>query len=213
MRQAFYWPGHPLFSGPNQTPILTAAMQLPPQLPDHVIVDASEFVKPFQLCVRSVPAGTAYLFDNTDLLNSILQSICYEENAEISLEYDIMEKMRHVVGTTWDQYIDILAQGMIEFGYNLLNWFREQGLYVNGWLPYQYGRWLGVDIILQKVMAPDLNECTPMSEALRNWIFTPAGPYEHHPEGDLILPNGFTRDPSGVYAYPEEDPSPGGFFG
>jgi hypothetical protein len=170
-----------------------------PPLPLSIVLDGREIVKPFYDKVKNLPVAPTVLFDNTDMLNSVLQAIAYDQSAEITLELDVLDMVSQMVGGMWAADVELVAYGMVEFGQRLLQTLRYMNAYRNGYLSYQHGNWLGTDIMLHRLIVPELNLNQPgFSERSRHWAFGPGTSPANNPE-DHPLPATIQRDLSGIY--------------
>lgn len=177
-------------------------------MPKCVILEGRPLIQRFHDSVQMLPVAPTVLFNHNVMLTSLLSSMAYDADAELSLEYEALDMVHDAIGGAWGTDVEVVANGMVDFGRRLLQHMRMHGLYTNGYLPYQHGSWLEHDIVLYRIEPPSLAVGPLHSENMRHWIFQPPPPLLATEPEALPLPLGVARDLSGVYSYVEEDPSP-----
>lgn len=143
MQQPSYFAGHPF------TPA--------PQLPEWVVLEGGSLLKAFRERVRNLPVTPSVEFDEEELMRFVFGCIAYEKDAELALAYDALEIAQGNMGMSWSPDVDAVVTAAVEFGTGFFRYLRSLKLYEGGYLFYHFYRWLGPDIVLQRMHPPALN--------------------------------------------------------
>lgn len=195
--------------GPMNTGFFYQPYAIParPSLPDYLIVEGAPLLQPFTGQLQHVKGLQMLLFETQELLNAVLQNLSHENNAGEALQYGALDLVSQSMGTELDGDSLAIAHALVQFGYNLWDEFKRLGIYVNGYLHYQHGEWVGQDILLHRLLPDELGlQLPPLTPGeveqlrqARHWVFAPNTPQVVY----MPAPLPATVQPvaQGVYAY------------
>lgn len=123
--------------------------------PDYLILNTSDLVTSLRKKLEPTDA------DEKEILNSIFQSLMYSKNAHLELEYSCYYILNQMFGYNGECIHEpgvrpIIAE-LEKFGIELLEQLQRLNAYRNGYLFYQYMQMLGADIVLVRLVPPELN--------------------------------------------------------
>ena len=94
--------------------------------------------------------------DEDKILEIIIQSIAFNRSAEIELDYNCLDIVSQYLGHAYSDDVTDIAKAMSIFGKTILEDLRQLGAYKNGYLFYQFFKMLGPDVILVKLVPPEI---------------------------------------------------------
>lgn len=130
---------------------------LPCEIPEILIIPGGELIASFRRRITNLPVTPTLEFDQDRLMRFVLGSIAYDKDAEFVLSHDMMEIAHSSVGMSWSADVDVVVQAAVDFGVSFVQLLRSLRAYRNGYFPYQFGDWLGMDIVLYRIDPPDPN--------------------------------------------------------
>jgi SAM-dependent methyltransferase len=96
-------------------------------------------------------------FDDEEyVLQTVIQELMFEKNAQIDLAYCCLETVQHCLGEVYEAEAQIVASAINKFGEEIFRQLRDIRAYHNGYLFYQYMRILGNDIMLIRTEPPKI---------------------------------------------------------
>jgi hypothetical protein len=132
------------------------------RMPDFIILEVDAPGKDFLSRLRDldnmVPdkddlRSLEYFFASREVfIAMVLETLTYEKDAILELSYRLMEEVQGAMGSMPStKEVDLAAEAIVTFGSSLYEELRRMRIYRNGYLPYQFARWLGNDLILQRL--------------------------------------------------------------
>lgn len=119
-------------------------------IPEFIILDLG---KPTREFIRFLRTQEYHLFtEELYLIELVMQSMQYERDALMELAYSVMAEVDAALGTTempreWSS----VANAVLKFGTQVYEQLCRHQIYRNGYLYYQFARWLGDDIVMQRL--------------------------------------------------------------
>lgn len=127
------------------------------EFPDVIVLPGDQLLREFRENIRNLPVTPTLTFDDEQLMRFVLSCIAYDKDAEFSLAHDALEIAHSTTGLCWSADVDAVVTAAVNFGTAFVNQLRALHAYRNGYLPYQFGRWLGRDVVLYRIDPPDPN--------------------------------------------------------
>jgi hypothetical protein len=119
-------------------------------LREQLILQASEALKPLVAFLE------LHECDDDDILEAIFEAIAYDKNAELELGVLAFDKRRDWMGTASDGEVDQAAELMYRLGLDLHSQFKRHRLYYHGFLPYQFIKRHGRDLVVNRLGIPEI---------------------------------------------------------
>jgi hypothetical protein len=150
-----------------------------------VILDTREQIRPLMTKLQLIPGLE---WDDTDIVQRVLQSIQMERRAMHQLHDDCLELVSRTTGSRafdmvatpqgwlrvarsdcgevpWLNETVQIANALADLGAHLFHMLRSLGLYQQGYLRYQFKQWLGLDMVLERFeLMRNPEELTPIPE-------------------------------------------------
>lgn len=126
------------------------------EVPPVVIIEGGAPILRFRNRISNLPVVATLILEEDALIRYVFESIAYENNAELELGYNALEIAHDAVGYSWADDVDVVVSAMVEYGTALYKQLREYRLYRQGYLFYQFNRWLGTDLVLARIDPPEL---------------------------------------------------------
>lgn len=129
--------------------------------PDNLVISTREVIKPL------LDVFQKYDMDEDILLGAVLHALEYERSAKDELSFLCMtpvEQWLHTHdGYTYSEQVRYcseaakLANAMHKLGEHLIRQLQHYRVYTRGYLPYEYTRRWGHDLVLSKLMIPEID--------------------------------------------------------
>lgn len=123
-----------------------------PPAPDHLILNTAGLVKQLRNAIRELDDT-----EENEIVSSVLEALTYRNNAPLELEYSVNTIIAQRMGIENIEYFRPMIDAIEAFGQALFAELQRLNAYRNGYLFYQYMRMLNADIVLVRLVPPDLN--------------------------------------------------------
>ncbi len=119
-------------------------------LREQLILQVSEALKPLVAFLEQQEC------DEDEILQAIFEAIAYEKDAELELGTFAFDQRSEWVDQCDDGVADTQSQALYQLGLELLRQFQTHRLYRHGFLPYQYTKRHGRDLIVTRLGVPEI---------------------------------------------------------
>jgi hypothetical protein len=130
-----------------------------PNMPRYIILDISQHTTALRSRLRCMPGYCEVEYEGVpnrnwteeQIMEMIFGWITYRHEAELQLDYECMSIVDQALGGAFENYADMLARAIADFGKVLLEQLLQFEVYQKGYLFYQFAGWAGRDIILERL--------------------------------------------------------------
>lgn len=128
---------------------------------DVIILNTSDVIKTLRLKTSRLKELDA---DEDHLLQLVVEALGYEKTAQMEIAYGCMDVIRQYLDVLCDEEFSVIAEALFIFGDALFAELKRVNAYRKGYLFYQYMQTLGNDIVLVKLVPPELNKHGDINE-------------------------------------------------
>jgi hypothetical protein len=125
--------------------------------------DVKDFAGGFEVIRKAPPKVREDLIQELldrehKLLQMLIEAVQFNKNVELELIVTCLDVVKNEFGISEDEESQQVAEALFDVGVRLHQLFERQlRAYQRGYLMYHYLRSLGADIVLCRVVPPDLN--------------------------------------------------------
>lgn len=119
-------------------------------LREQMILQVSSAIKPLVVFLRH------HECDEDEILAAIFEAIAYEKDAEPELGMLAVDKFQDWSQQTDEAVASRFSQAMYRIGMELFRDFQNHRLYQHGFLPYQYRKMHGQDVLVERLGVPEI---------------------------------------------------------
>lgn len=119
-------------------------------LREQMILQVSNAIKPLVTFLHNHDC------DEDEILAALFEAIAYETNAELELGVLAFDKQRDWAEQTDTAVADRFSQLLYRIGLEMFRDFQNHRLYQHGFLPYQYRRMHGQDVLVDRLGVPEI---------------------------------------------------------
>lgn len=118
-----------------------------------IILDTSDIIKRLRDQIKQLEV---FETNEDEIISLVFQSIAYIKHAQMELEYRCLDIAGQYAGTRYSDDFVKLAEVIAEFGKSIIQRLIQFKIYHNGYLYYQFDNKVDKDLMLRKLLAPDI---------------------------------------------------------
>lgn len=122
--------------------------------PEKIILPTQELISELKRRLHLIENFLKTEQEEDELIETILNLISYEKNAEMELAYNAVDVVKGAIGGMYEDSVVEFANAVVSFGTALIDNLRFFRLYQNGYLHYQLCYVFYGNIVLQKLYIP-----------------------------------------------------------
>jgi hypothetical protein len=122
--------------------------------PDFVIINTRSELN--QFCKKMVRYTEPWDVSGDAITDLIVKSLTYEQDALLELQYLCMEVVCQYIGTLQCPEAETISKEIYTLGEEIFRELRDLRVYQNGYLFYQFFKTIGGDIVLIRLVPPNI---------------------------------------------------------
>ncbi len=130
---------------------------------EHLVLRASEALKPL------VEFMELHERNDEEILEAIFEAIAYEKDAEAELGVYAYDQQQDLSLFGGNFVADKFSEMLYKFGVDLFNEIKSHGLYMRGFLPYQYLKHHGLDLVVSRLDIPTIQHRDEVANPVKKW--------------------------------------------
>jgi len=107
--------------------------------------------------------------NDEEILEAIFEAIAYEKDAEAELGVYAYDQQQDLSLFGGNFVADKFSEMLYKFGVDLFNEIKSHGLYMRGFLPYQYLKHHGLDLVVSRLDIPTIQHRDEVANPVKKW--------------------------------------------
>ena len=128
---------------------------------EHLVLRASEALKPL------VEFMELHECNDEEILEAVFEAIAYEKDAEAELGVYAYDQQQDLSLFGGNFVADKFSEMLYKFGVDLFREIQSHGLYMRGFLPYQYLKHHGLDLVVSRLDIPAIQHRDEVANPLK----------------------------------------------